>query len=130
MRLGDDHASVLDAIRRSDKGAVLVLDEAGKPRRWVGPADLQRADGQALDQVGLPPEAVVEPQATLNDALNELITANYSVAIVVDSAGAYQGIVDIDHINEAIRTMRSDARARSREGLYDDSPDGDAGRAV
>ena len=62
---------------------------------------------------------MVEPQATLNDALNELITANYSVAIVVNARGEYQGIVDIDSINEAIRTMRTDARARAREGLLD-----------
>jgi osmoprotectant transport system ATP-binding protein len=117
VRLGTDHATVLEALRGSDKGAALVLDEARKPRRWVSAADLRRADGRTLDQIGSPPDAVVEPQATLNDALNELITANYSVAIVVDSTGAYQGIVDIDHINEAIRTMRTAARARAREGL-------------
>jgi len=119
-----DRATVLETLRASDKGAALVLDEQRRPRRWVSAADLHRMDSMSLDQIGLPPEAVVEPQATLNDALNELISANYSVAIVVDSAGAYQGIVDIDHINEAIRTMRTDARARARQGLLVDEIDG------
>jgi osmoprotectant transport system ATP-binding protein len=114
---------VLDTLRTSDKGAALVLDEQFRPRRWVSALDLQRADGRPLDQIGLPPEAVVELQATLHDALNELITANYSVAIVVDSSGAYKGIADIDHINEAIRTMRTDARAQAREGLGEPSAD-------
>jgi osmoprotectant transport system ATP-binding protein len=128
VQLGTDDAAVLETLRRSDKGAVLVLDEAGKPRRWVSAVDVQRGDGRALDQMGSSPEAVVEPHSTLNDALNELITANYSVAIVVDSAGAYQGVVDIDHINAAIRTMRTDARARARAGLGDDSGDEQAAR--
>jgi len=123
VHVGADHASVLNALRATEKGAVLVLDDQRRPRRWVSAADLQRADVRPLDQIGLPPEAVVEPQATLNDALNELITANYSVAIVVDSTGAYQGIVDIDHINEAIRTMRTAARARARQGLLVDEPE-------
>jgi len=126
VQVGTDRADALETLRRSDKGAVLVLDDARRPRAWVGAADLQREDGKPLDEIGLPPEAVVEPQATLNDALNELITANYSVAIVVDRDGGYQGIVDIDHINEAIRRMRTDARARARAGLLTDEPAGES----
>ncbi|MBA2552995.1 MAG: betaine/proline/choline family ABC transporter ATP-binding protein [Geodermatophilaceae bacterium] len=123
VQLGTEPSEVIETLRRSDKGAALVLDEANHPRRWVSALDLQRADGRPLDQIGLPPEAVVEPQATLNDALNELITANYSVAIVVDADGTYQGIVDIDHINEAIRGMRTVARAKARAGLAEDRDD-------
>ncbi|MGI8693342.1 MAG: betaine/proline/choline family ABC transporter ATP-binding protein [Geodermatophilaceae bacterium] len=123
VQLGTEPSEVIETLRRSDKGAALVLDEANHPRRWVSALDLQRADGRPLDQIGLPPEAVVEPQATLNDALNELITANYSVAIVVDADGTYQGIVDIDHINEAIRGMRTAARAKARAGLAEDRDD-------
>ena len=123
-----DRATVLDTLRDAVQGCVLVLDENRRPRRWVSAPDLHRDDDRPLDQIGLPPDAVVEPQATLNDALNELITANYSVAIVVDSTGAYQGIVDIEHINEAIRTMRRDARAKARAGLADDGPTDDSDR--
>jgi osmoprotectant transport system ATP-binding protein len=117
VRVGAEHAQVLDVLRRSDKGAVLVLDDAGRPRRWVGADDLDRANGRPLDQIGLPPEAVVEPHATLSDALNELITARFSVSIVVDATGVYQGVVDIDQITDAIRSMRSEAVARARERL-------------
>ncbi|MDQ3734835.1 MAG: betaine/proline/choline family ABC transporter ATP-binding protein [Actinomycetota bacterium] len=126
VQLGADHTEVLNALRASDKGSALVLDEQRQPRRWVSAADLQRGADRPLDQIGLPPEAIVEPQATLNDALNELITANYSVAIVVNASGEYQGIVDIESINEAIRTMRTDARARARIGLDADDPANEA----
>ena len=65
------------------------------------------------------PDAVVEPHATLSDTLNELLTARYSIAIVVDSSRAYQGIVDIDTINETVRSMRRAERDR----LRDEEPD-------
>jgi osmoprotectant transport system ATP-binding protein len=47
-----------------------------------------------------------------------MITASYSTAVVVDEAGRYQGVLDIDTINEAIRRMRSQERDR----LRDDEP--------
>ena len=72
-----------------------------------------------LDQIGLAPGAVVEPRATLSDALNELITARHAITLVVDDNGAYQGVVDIDQINEAIRTMRASARSEARAGLQE-----------
>jgi osmoprotectant transport system ATP-binding protein len=117
VRVDVPAADALEQLRRSDRSALLVLDAGGRPRRWVGADDLHRAGGRALDEVGLPPEAMLEPRATLSDALNELITARYSVTIVVDSRGVYQGVVDIEQINEAIRAMRDTAVARARAGL-------------
>src|SRR5690606_12656484 len=112
-------ATALDRLRQADESALLVLDEAGRPRRWVGAEDLRRADGRRLDDVGLPASAVVEPRATLSDALNELITARYAVTLVVDDEGVFQGVVDIEQINEAIRSMRASAVREARAGLED-----------
>jgi osmoprotectant transport system ATP-binding protein len=98
------------ALQGSGHSALLLLDGGGRPSRWLSETDLQRADGRPLGDVGMPPEAVVEPHATLSDALNELITARYSIATVVDGNGVYQGVVDIDRITEAIRTMRGTGR--------------------
>ncbi|GAB3259384.1 ABC transporter ATP-binding protein [Arthrobacter pigmenti] len=120
VQLGTGREEVMAALRQTELSAVLVLDHEGKPRRWVGAEDLQRADGRPLDEIGLATEATVEARATLSDALNELITARYSITIVVDAHGVYQGVVDIDQINDAIRTMRSTAVARARESLADD----------
>ena len=61
----------------------------------------------------------VEPRATLSDALNELITARYSVTIVVDDDGVFQGVVDIDQITDAIRSMRAAAVTEARAGLQE-----------
>jgi len=108
----DEVRRVLDA---SDKSAVLLLDSQQRPLRWVNADHLSRANGgRELSELGLPAEAVVQPNATLSDTLNEMITARYSTAIVVDADRAYQGIVDIDTINETVRTMREAERGRLR----------------
>jgi len=89
--------------------------------RWISAEDLRRASGRRLDQLGVEPRAVVEPHATLSDALNEIITARYVVTLVVDGRGRLLGVVDIDQINEVIRTMRASALAQARAGLEDDA---------
>jgi osmoprotectant transport system ATP-binding protein len=104
-----------------DKGSLLVLDQRRCPCSWVGPEHLVRAGERRLSDVGLP-MAMVEPHATLSDTLNEMITARYSTAVVVDEAGAYQGVVDIDTINEAIRGMRAVEHDAARDRLEAQAP--------
>ena len=111
---GTDRGEARRILQKSDKGCVLVLDDADRPLRWVTPDHLRQSDGRRLGEIGLPLEAVVEPRATLSDTLNEMLTAHYSLAVVVDADGVYQGIVDIDTINAAIRSMRSAERDRLR----------------
>lgn len=109
-----------DDVRRtletSDKSAVLVLDDQRRPVQWVNADHLRRAStGRPIREIGLPADAVVQPNATLSDTLNEMLTARYSCAIVVDSDRSYQGVVDIETINEAVRGMRTAEQDRLRE---------------
>jgi osmoprotectant transport system ATP-binding protein len=108
-------------LEASDKSAVLVLDDQRRPLRWVNADHLLRSDDtDPLRDVGLPADAVVQPNATLSDTLNELISARYSVAIVTDSSRAYQGVVDIDTINESVRSMRREEQQRLRAEIAGD----------
>jgi osmoprotectant transport system ATP-binding protein len=117
-RADASRAEVLRLLEASDKTAVLVLDDQRRPVQWVNAEHLRRADpNRPLRDIGLPADAVVQPNATLSDTLNEMLTARYSCAIVVDSRQAYQGIVDINTINEAVRTMRMSEQGRLREEL-------------
>ena len=107
-----------ETLRNSGESALIVVDEAGRPHSWVGPEDLKRAqEGSSLEEVGQTPRAIVEPRATLSDALNELIAARYAVTLVVDDAGRLQGVVDIEQINDAIRSMRASAVTEARATL-------------
>jgi len=117
----DEVRRVLDA---SNKSAVLVLDDQRRPLRWVNADHLRRTDdGRALSEIGLSPEAVVQPNATLSDTLNEMLSARYSTAIVVDSSRVYQGIVDIDTINETVRSLRRAERTRLKGDDLEDRDD-------
>jgi osmoprotectant transport system ATP-binding protein len=118
---GASHDEVNRLLQGSDKSAVLVLDNQRRPVKWVNADHLQRAGhGAELSEVGLPADAVVQPNATLSDTLNEMLSARYSTAIVVDSSNAYQGIVDMDTINETVRSLRREERGRLRGGDEDD----------
>ena len=110
---GTDPEQAHRTLAASDRSSLLVLDAQRRPRSWVTAEHLRRADGRPLADVGLP-LATVAPAATLSDTLNEMLTARYSTAVVVDDAGAYGGVVDIDTINAAIRGMRTAGHERLR----------------
>jgi osmoprotectant transport system ATP-binding protein len=116
----DEHTGpgeVRRVIEQSDKGMALVLDAQRRPRSWVGLDHLARVGTRLLSEIGLPADAVVRPSATLGDTLNEMLTARYATAVVVDNSGSYLGIVDMETINEAVRGMREDERTRQRDQL-------------
>jgi osmoprotectant transport system ATP-binding protein len=106
------------SLRASDKDALLLLDDAGRPRRWVVPSDLRRSDAP-LDALGLEidPDATVRRQATLADALNELVRSRVGSAVVVDNNGVYVGTVDIRVIMAAAEAMRRAAREAVRADI-------------
>jgi osmoprotectant transport system ATP-binding protein len=103
-------------LAASDRTAILILDSQRRPVQWINAEHLRRAAAdRPLREIGLPADAVVQPNATLSDTLNEMLTARYSCAIVVDANHAYQGIVDMETINEAVRGMRQAERGRLRD---------------
>ena len=105
-------------IRRAMAGEhpfALMLDEDNRPRRWLSGRDLDRVtDTRPLSKVGLEVVALVEPQASLADALDEMLTSNGGVAVVVDGKGRYQGVVDMETVISTIRTLRAEAEEALR----------------
>ena len=112
----DSRDALYNRLHDSDWTALLVLDERGRPQRWLRATDFRR-EGD-LRNTGLPHEAQVEPQATLSDALNEMIVGNAGCAVVVDGSGQYQGLVDIDTIMQAIQGMRDTTEEYYRAAKY------------
>ena len=100
-----------------DHSFLLMLDKEQRPVRWVSDRDLAREPG-SVAQAGLPVTAIVEPHASLHDALDEMITSNVGVAVVVGRDGAYQGVVDIDTVMTAINALRSETRERFAVGSW------------
>ncbi len=128
-RLDDDRQSLRQALAASEHGSLLLVDEHRRPRRWVTLRDVAR-EGEPLDRVGLPATAAVEPGATLQDALDTMLTSRVGCTIVVDRAGAYLGVVDISTIMNAIQDMRAATRARDRASAAEAGGDEAGGAAA
>ena len=106
VKVSDDLATARRRLNESSYNCVLVLDDEGRPQRWFRPNDLRRPSAD-LSRGGLPATAIVEPQATLSDALNEMIVSNVGCVIVTDGRGVYQGVADIETVMTSIRSMRA-----------------------
>ena len=106
---GDDVAEARRRLAASPETWMLVLDRDGRPSRWVNDAILD-TPGAVLGAVGPRVRAKVLPNATLHDALEELLLSNAGQAVVVDEKGRYQGIVDVDHLADVLKRMRADAK--------------------
>jgi osmoprotectant transport system ATP-binding protein len=109
--------TLYNRLHESAWTALLMLDEERRPVRWLRATDFKRSNAD-LREVGLPHRAKVEPQATLSDALNEMIVSNAGCAAVVDGRDHYKGLVDIDTIMSAIRTMRDANEEYYRAAKY------------
>ncbi len=104
-REDEDRETLRRRLAESDWTAMLLLDREERPIRWLRTPDL-RQQQRPLTEAGLPARAIVEPQATLSDALEEMLLGSAGVAIVTDGRGRFQGLLDVDDIILAIQTMR------------------------
>lgn len=99
-----------------DRTTLLLLDADGRPSRWLTAPDIDKvSDTRTVDTVGMPVVALVEPQATLQDALDEMLRSNGGCAVVVDGKQRYQGIVDMETAIDTIRNLREISEAHLRE---------------
>ena len=97
--------SVAEVRRRAeDNGdtSVVVLDQRGRPCGWPW---LRQLRG---DRIVEPPEDLeidIDERATLNDALDTMLSSHHGAAIVTGSRDQYLGVVDFQAVTEHIRTL-------------------------
>ena len=103
------HAEARRALEESDERSLLITDAAQRPIRWA--TDTQLANESVpLDQIGAQVVARVLPNATLHDALEELLLSSAGCACVVDRDGKLTGILDLSTLTEVLQRMRTDAK--------------------
>lgn len=110
------------AMNGTGQDWLLVLDERERPSGWVSRRRLRQAEpGATLLSLSRPIRARIEPQATLRDALEEMIQSNHGDIVVVDGAGRFVGCLDISTITAVIHRMQDDAR-RHYQDLTGENP--------
>jgi osmoprotectant transport system ATP-binding protein len=114
LRQDAGRAEALRVLRASNYRWLLVLDDHDRPARWVNEGHLDRVDRPLLD-LGMPVQAIVEPQATLRDALEEMLTSSSGCCTVVDGRRRFQGIISIESVTAVIQRMQDEARRHYEE---------------
>ena len=90
---------VAAALRRSGSGWLGLID-GGRFLGWVPAGDLDGAPLRHLHPQ--PPAATVAAGSTLREALEVILTARSSTAVVLDEAGAYAGTVTLESIRRGL----------------------------
>ncbi len=98
-------------LARTGQDRVLLVDEQRRPRGWRRASDLEQ---------GMPggggPLAVLRRSQTVHDVLNELLRTGDTVAVIVDSDGAYEGVLRLETImHMSGNGVPSEPRARVEE---------------
>lgn len=120
-RLDESRDVLQQRLNDSQWTAMLLLDADNRPKRWLRAPDFRH--DRPIGQLGLPARATVEGQATLSDALEEMLVGSAGVAIVVDGRGRFTGILDVDVIITSIQTMRDESAEYYRAAKLIDPAD-------
>ncbi|WP_347238682.1 ATP-binding cassette domain-containing protein [Dietzia sp. E1] len=102
-RASDDPAEFATRLRGSGDEWAVVLDDAGRPLRWV------RGDTVAgmpdLRSGGLPVVGSVTVDSSLQEALDGLLSTASATTVVVDRDGVYRGTIGIDDLVAELRRI-------------------------
>ncbi|MFF0491591.1 ABC transporter ATP-binding protein [Nocardia sp. NPDC004068] len=86
----------------------LILDESGRPLRWVSKEQLAHAD--SLTDLGSPVTGTVPCRATLQEALETMLTEATAQAVVTGDDGEYLGLIAIDTLVTHLARLRAESR--------------------
>jgi osmoprotectant transport system ATP-binding protein len=101
---GDDAADVRSRLAEADVPWALLVDDAGRPVRWIEESKLTSGDrvGEAMGLSETP--VVVELDDVLRDALSDLLSAESRFGAVVDADGVASHALSIDAISHTINS--------------------------
>ena len=91
-------------LRASPDEWGVVLDDAGRPVRWVRGDRVETMPD--LRSGGQPVGGHVTVDSTLQEALDGLLSTASATTVVVDSAGAYRGTISIDDLVDELRRIK------------------------
>ena len=112
-QLPADAREVREALSRSDKNAVLLLDESQRPVRWIDARDLERTERLTAD-TGSPALPTIHSKTSLHSALDEMLKSGYGSVIITDVDGRFEGVIDLETVMKAVHAMREEAEQAER----------------
>jgi osmoprotectant transport system ATP-binding protein len=111
-RPGDNVRQLKTAMEDTDvPDLALLLDDAGRPQRWLRERDLSGKEVEA--GTGTKLDAVLDLDDILRDALGDLLSVETRYAPVVDERGAFAGVLSIEVIAHALNLPAQDVPTAS-----------------
>ncbi|WP_017932919.1 ABC transporter ATP-binding protein [Nocardioides sp. Iso805N] len=108
-KVGESSAAAIARAEEAGDAAVVILDERNRPVAWRFLRQLRRHDRiQDGDRESL---VTLDQRATLNDALDTMLTSSHGGAIVCGDRDQYLGIVDFHSVTDHMRSIERDAVA-------------------
>ncbi|MBO0889908.1 MAG: ATP-binding cassette domain-containing protein [Acidothermales bacterium] len=111
VTIGEDARDAAARAKTDGNTEVLVLDERRRPVRWEEVKDLER-DGGSVPR-GQGQVDVIGRRATLNDALDTMLTSSQGCAVVTGRGDEFLGLVSVESVMHAIQSARDTAREQN-----------------
>ena len=112
-QVGERSAEVKARADASGDRSVIVLDERRRPRAWVWLREIEQHD--TVQPRGDDELTTVDRRATLNDALDTMLTASHGGAVVTGRRGEYLGVVDFDTVTGHMRAIEEQVQAAGQD---------------
>ncbi len=109
MKSTDSPQVGLSALEASSQEWLVVMDEEGKPRRWMTESHLRESSG-TYDDEGLEVRVLLKHEDSLYQALEQMLQSSAGMCCVVDDDGRLDGVVEMTHLRRAIRRAQVEAR--------------------
>lgn len=108
-RVGESSTAAVARAEEAGDDAVVILDERNRPVAWRFLRQLRRHERiQDGDRESL---ITLDHRATLNDALDTMLTSSHAGAIVCGDRDQYLGIIDFHSVTDHMRSIERDAMA-------------------
>jgi osmoprotectant transport system ATP-binding protein len=111
--VGDSSADAIARAERAGDDSVIVLDRRNRPVAWRFLRQVRRH--QTIQDGDRESLVTLDRRATLNDALDTMLTSSHGGAIVCGDRDQYLGIVDFHSVTDRMRSVEREAAAALEE---------------
>jgi osmoprotectant transport system ATP-binding protein len=119
-RVGEPAQEAVARARQSGDDSLVILDDRERPSAWVW---LRQVKGETLHEGDRETLNTLDHRATLNDALDAMLTSTQGGAVVTGDNDRYLGVVSFGQVVDHLRVVQAEAVQREPEVTASSEPE-------